>query len=64
MPFVVVVVLIYLCQGKLCLDGCCCLFLHCFFFFWVQLYLFMSQLGVFRYCFFKRCDMNAFVSFA
>jgi hypothetical protein len=35
-----------------------------FFFFWVQLYLFMSQLGVFRYCFFKRCDMNAFVSFA
>lgn len=33
MPFVVVVVLIYLCQGKLCLDDCCCLFLHCFFFF-------------------------------
>uniref|UniRef100_A0A6M2F7V1 Uncharacterized protein n=1 Tax=Populus davidiana TaxID=266767 RepID=A0A6M2F7V1_9ROSI len=29
-----------------------------FFFFWVQLYLFKSQLGVFCYCFFKQCDMN------
>lgn len=31
----------------------------CTFFFRVQLYLFKSQLGVFCYCFFKQCDMNA-----